>query len=483
MDVADLCAVDPCAPFTEALSAPGSGITAPIRGRFLWVPADCLDDMILRAADPAAEWLPRAPVRTTAGALWCLPRALFAGDALADLWRHSGRAPYEKILDWEGPGETLQALKIREGFQLRSEQKDALRAIQEGRSGTLALGCGGGKTILGLYRAATVRGATLVVATQHAHLLNWYAEAQEHFDLDPGGVGWVSGGRCETDKPLVFATVQALARVQWDASLSKRFGLVLFDEAHHMSAATYLPTASLVGGQRIALSATPVRVDYAQDRYLSSIGPVLYQARGASMSPIFRTRRVRLTAPAADAAPKASSAMDGWVTSHPEVLAAARTLVEGLRAEGRIVYVLSKSKQVSLLHAILPEGTAGLITGDTPAEDRLHQLNDFPVVLVTAGVGQENYNRPDLDTLIYLTIPTTYTHAAPLLQQTTGRITRVVDGKRRPEVWLLHPEGLRVVSAHARKTLAWARQQGYEVLADRVVGTGSDKWRGSGLFG
>jgi superfamily II DNA or RNA helicase len=106
----------------------------------------------------------------------------------------------------------------------------------------------------------------------------------------------------------------------------------------------------------------------------------------------------------------------------------------------------------------------GVITGETPADERLFQLHGFPIVAVTAGVGQENYNRTDLDTLVFLTAPKAYAHAAPLVQQAVGRIQREKEGKKPPQVWLLRAVGVPESVVHVGTILRWAKAQGYRVF-------------------
>lgn len=472
--------LDPCVPvvFDRELEAPAVGC-------WLWLPEDVLSVRLLRSLDPTASWLPEAPVLTGAGKLWRLPRELYDAQTLARLWETSGRPAYARVLPPVSPVGMLQALKPRPGFTLRREQQQAIAPVLAGSSGIIALGCGGGKTVLGLYLATMCPGKTLIVATQRAHLENWVLEARTFFDGVDDAVGWATTNGSGLDKPVVLATVQTMARLletgAWSPALARSFGLAIYDEAHHLAAVTFLPTAAAIGGRRVALSATPARIDYQDIRYSAAVGKILYENRGQVLAPTFRLRSVSLTAPPVSAVPAEPGRVEGWVTSHPEMLEAARSLIVGLVAEGRKVYVISRSTNVARVAALLPPGMSGVITGETPAEDRLHQLNAYDVVCVTAGVGQENYNRKDLDTLVFLSLPNAYKHAAPLVQQATGRIQREMDGKMPCEVWLLCPAGERVSRSHANKLLGWARKQGYTVSKDRSVGPTARRTK-DGLF-
>jgi superfamily II DNA or RNA helicase len=152
-------------------------------------------------------------------------------------------------------------------------QVEALEAWwQAGGRGVVVLPTGTGKThlaILAIERA----GRPALVVTPTIDLLNqWYGELLLAFG---GPVGLLGGGYFEM-QPLTVATYDsAYIHVErW----GNRFGLVVFDECHHLPGPTYLTAAvGCIAPFRLGLTATPERADAQEVLLPELIGPVVYR--------------------------------------------------------------------------------------------------------------------------------------------------------------------------------------------------------------
>jgi superfamily II DNA or RNA helicase len=114
--------------------------------------------------------------------------------------------------------------------------------------------------------------ASLVVAPTLDLVRQWYDNLRTTFACE---VGIVGGGE---------HTVLALTVTTYDSAylhmqhFGNRFGLVVFDECHHLPGESYALTARLcLAPFRLGLTATPERADGRDDLYPELIGETVYQ--------------------------------------------------------------------------------------------------------------------------------------------------------------------------------------------------------------
>lgn len=325
-----------------------------------------------------------------------------------------------------------------------ANQQTAWEALLAAGKGTLNLGCGKGKTVLGLKYAAYLQVPTIVVVNNVTLFEQWVARAVEHLHLAPDDIGTIQGQVADWEgKPLVLAVVHTLAgrRAEWSAKFRKHFGLVIFDEGHHMSAPFFVGSADLFWGQRLALTATPTRTDRMENIYQSHLGPVFYSDIQQELIPetLFHQLQWELTPEDELGIRDTNGDMNlSRIRSHVGCLVWRNnyildTLADDLNA-GRNVLVLSHSvDQLKMLAEMWEERTgtkAGLIVGATDQSVRMGILDTFNPVFGTFQLSREGLDKPPLDTLYVCTM---FSNSNDL-QQGWGRIQRVFEGKLAPLV-------------------------------------------------
>lgn len=141
-------------------------------------------------------------------------------------------------------------------------QRDAVAALLRNQGGTLQLACGEGKTVCAMYLTAQLQVPALYVV-DNTHLMVQWQQEIEQFLTVPGGVGLIQGDTKNWKHGVVMATYQTLAN--WAPTMPEEvkrwFGLVIWDEGHHVSAPKFSRSAPLFYGFRFALTATPNRPD------------------------------------------------------------------------------------------------------------------------------------------------------------------------------------------------------------------------------
>lgn len=177
------------------------------------------------------------------------------------------------------------AFASRDLPSLRPEQQAAVEAWRKaGGRGVIVMPTGTGKTEVALAAMAECRTATLVVAPVRDLMYQWHQRILRRLGVDAG----IVGDSLHKIMPVTVTTYDS-AYIHM-AELGDRFGLVIFDEAHHLPGRSYREAAMMCAAPlRMGLSATPERPDGRHVDLDELIGPVVYrqeisQARGRTLA-------------------------------------------------------------------------------------------------------------------------------------------------------------------------------------------------------
>jgi superfamily II DNA or RNA helicase len=143
---------------------------------------------------------------------------------------------------------------------------------QKGGRGVVVLPTGTGKTHLAVMATHHVGRPTLVITPTIDLLNQWYDELSTAFDVP---VGLLGGGYYDL-QPLTVTTYDSayIHLERW----GNRFGLIVFDECHHLPGPTYLMAAvGSIAPYRLGLTATPERADGQEVLLPELVGPIVYR--------------------------------------------------------------------------------------------------------------------------------------------------------------------------------------------------------------
>jgi superfamily II DNA or RNA helicase len=155
----------------------------------------------------------------------------------------------------------------------RPFQTEALEAFRRSSGrGVIVLPTGAGKSHVGVMAIDDRRRSALVVVPTLDLVRQWYDLLRTSFATE---VGIVGGGSHDV-RPLTVTTYDsAYLHMQ---HFGARFGLVIFDECHHLPGATYELSAELcLAPFRLGLTATPERPDGREALLTRLVGPVVYR--------------------------------------------------------------------------------------------------------------------------------------------------------------------------------------------------------------
>lgn len=239
----------------------------------------------------------------------------------------------------------------------QSYQRESLAAMLAAEGGVLQLNCGKGKTVIAIQLIASIGGPAIIIVDT-TQLIGQWVEELERWITVPGGVGIVQGRNSKHwDRHVVVTTYATLAAISEDlpAEVVNKFSTVIFEEAHHLGAETYIRSAGLFPGRRYGLTATPERADGLTQLYMSYLGPVLYRDLRTELQAHAVFFETEFTVDMSDAA-QSAEVLDSSKELHYGKLCAAlgrkkdrlRLIVDEIKkaeAAGRQLLVLSTSKE------------------------------------------------------------------------------------------------------------------------------------------
>ena len=164
----------------------------------------------------------------------------------------------------------------------RPYQKEALTAWGKAHGrGVVVLPTGAGKTVVAFMVIEAMRVRTLVVVPTIDLMHQWHDGIREKFSFGADEVGMIGGG-FQAERPITVITYDSAAMPRRDLS---RFGLLIFDEAHHLPSSSYRTIASRADAPfRLGLSATLERSDGRHDDLRTLIGPTVFERQPATLA-------------------------------------------------------------------------------------------------------------------------------------------------------------------------------------------------------
>lgn len=158
-------------------------------------------------------------------------------------------------------------------LELREYQRNWVEQFEENGSGVFVGPSGSGKTVAGMGALTSVGGETLILVPSRELASQWRTELLTHTTLTADQIGEYHGGKKQV-RPVTIATYQTAGmdrhRKLFD---QRRWGLIIYDEVHHIPANVYRRSADLQSKHRLGLSATPIREDDKEKEIFTLVGP------------------------------------------------------------------------------------------------------------------------------------------------------------------------------------------------------------------
>ncbi len=185
-----------------------------------------------------------------------------------------------------------QELVIHDSRQPMKHQVQALRQwLGAKRRGVVVMPTGSGKTFFAFLAMQKVQRATLIVVPTIDLMQQWASQIEQTFRIKAGMLG---GGSKEILPVTVSTYDSAVLRMN---TIGNQFGLIIFDECHHLPGEISRSAASMcIAPYRLGLTATPERNDGGESILEELVGKTVCrifidELEGTVLAP-YETKRI-----------------------------------------------------------------------------------------------------------------------------------------------------------------------------------------------
>jgi superfamily II DNA or RNA helicase len=180
-------------------------------------------------------------------------------------------------------------IKVNFRGELRPMQEKALKLVLDYDNGILSAGTAFGKTVIGAAVIAERKVNTLILVHRKQLMDQWkerlstFLEISDEYEKNiPGQIG---GNKDRPTKLIDIAMLQTLNRQGKIKDIVSKYGLVIVDECHHISAFSFEQVMKAVKAKYVlGLTATPVRKDGHQPILFMQCGPIRYKIQNKDIA-------------------------------------------------------------------------------------------------------------------------------------------------------------------------------------------------------
>ncbi len=376
----------------------------------------------------------------------------------------------------------------------------------------LVLGCGKGKSVISLKAAMKRRVPVGVIVDSNELADQWTNYIVQFCGISETQIGRVQGTKFKWDGyPIVVMMAQTLMQAtrEWSEEFLNYFGYIIADEVHTLSAPVFSRVISLFTGERLAMTATPVRDDGLDlvFRYHTDDEPCFEDVEQELMPDVFlhptgeanpdvfifgppswgKDNR-RWTTEQLLTADKSTRRMLSQILKTKDVLSGPQlvshlirkkkgsipatltvigrnekrnqkvvTKIQQWAREGRTILALGgRTNQLIWFHDNYP-GDSGLCYGKVKKSTRMQQLQGYRVVFAQQNMVLKGLDRKAFDTLVLLSLDPKLA-TLPNLQQGIGRIQRPLPGKKQTQVHAFVDEQSVLLGPSQRRFVQNARE-------------------------
>lgn len=366
-----------------------------------------------------------------------------------------------------------EAIDISFTGTLRSDQRAALDAVLQHDTGILCAPTAFGKTVTAAAVIAKRGVNTLVLVHRTELLQQWKERLQAFLGVDKTIIGSIGGGKAKPTGMIDVAVMQSLSRQGEISQQVKKYGQIIVDECHHLSAFSFESILKSADAKYVlGLTATPIRRDGQQPIIFMQCGPIRHTAARPETAPSdLLVVPQWLSRPIV--VPEGSGIQDVFlqVSNGTERTERIVVAINAALEQGRKILVLTeRTDHLSSLKDRLAGRVNNLFVlhGRLSKKQRsalMLELAALPpeaprVLLATGKLVGEGFDHPALDTLV-LAMPISWKGT---LQQYAGRLHR--EHADKTDVRIIDF----VDTGHPALLRMWnKRQAGYKAMGYRIL--------------
>ena len=366
---------------------------------------------------------------------------------------------------------------------LRPEQLTAANALLEHDTGVLAASTAFGKTVVAAYLIAKRSVNTLILVHLKELLYQWIARLNAFLDVSVNDIGQIGGGKRKPTSIIDVATIQSLGRKGVVDDIVTKYGYLIVDECHHISARSFEIVARQCRAKYVTgLSATVTRKDGHHPIIFMNCGPVRYKVddkKQAAARPFAHKVIVRET----NFMMPASFVADRYTAIHEIYKALLQSdernqvivadVMNAIKNNRFPVILTERKEHLETLKSLLENKIQNLIVmkggmGKKQRQAALNSLESLPdraekALLATGRYLGEGFDDKRLDTL-FLTLPISWRGT---LSQYAGRLNRIHDSKKEVVIYDYVDFEVPVLARMYDRRIKGYRSIGYEIEDDQ----------------
>ncbi len=386
-------------------------------------------------------------------------------------------------------------LELQFQGDLRTEQQQAADALLSHDIGVLSASTGFGKTVVAAYLIAQRRTNTLVIVHRRQLLDQWIEALNQFLDPTPKGIGQIGGGKRKPTEKIDVAMVQSLIRKGVVNDIVGKYGYLIVDECHHISAVSFEQVVRQSKARYMTgLSATVVRKDGHHPIVFMQCGPVRYRVddrkqtekRPFDHKVLIRPTNFRLPSHLQNVTSLPIQDVYAMLVRDDERnRLIVKDVVAAVQAKRFPVLLTERREHLDLLAGLLAEPIQHVIVmaggmGKKQRKQLLEQIASIPadqprVIVATGRYLGEGFDDERLDTL-FLALPISWRGT---LTQYAGRLHRLNTAKKDVIIYDYVDFEVPVLAKMYTKRRTGYKGIGYEiVLPDSKSQTGQLKLKG-----
>lgn len=290
---------------------------------------------------------------------------------------------------------------------------DSLKQLEANIIGgaMLVLPCGYGKTVCALAICCHIKVRTLVLVHKSFLVQQWHERAQTF--IPDASLGIIRQDIINSDADIVVGMIQSISKRGYSEDLMSKFGLVIVDEAHHMSAPVFNTALRYTPSQKIlALSATPERKDGLTQLLFWSMGGICHRIERSPehtlVSCMIYEGGSRKEIIAKNGMLSIPSMLNMLAKDKVRNTIIAKRIHECYNANRYVIVLSDRLSQLTELTAILcdtmhlPECDIAEYIGRTKQTER-DIASTRKIIMTTYSMAKEGLDIPRLDTVVFAT--------------------------------------------------------------------------------
>lgn len=367
-------------------------------------------------------------------------------------------------IDWKDQTVTGNSIEVCFNGKLKKEQKDAQEKMMTHSNGILAARTGFGKTVIAASIIAEKKISTLILVNNRDLAQQWVKRLKSFLEISSAPVvekftatgrkrkkdviGKYCGTKHNRSGIVDVATTQSFKGTKKDQEILDNYGMVIFDEVHHLPAFSYDSVFKNIRSRYIyGLSATPYRRDGLSKIITLRIGQIRYQTGlvdgtyalkvKRAVIPRFTEFGLKLPELKTNSINDTSKLLANDVERNKNLI---KDIQKNIRENRHVLLLTHRLEHIEKLEKMLGDsidypifklyGAQGAAKNNKIIEEISSTKSSF-VILATAKYAGEGMDIGNLDTII-LAMPNSWKGT---IFQYLGRLNRNLDEKKELRVY------------------------------------------------